>query len=198
MLEAVEWAQEESTLPDGDTVSPLFETPQAFYLVERLAYTPAGRMSLADASPEIRRQLIVDRKRAQALQIGEQMVAEVRAGKSLGQTASERGLEVQSVGPVTRLSPNTAFGQATAAVGAAFGTPIGEVSNVVDTTAGLFIVRPTERTEADLADFEAQKEQLRMLTQMQLGQQEVSRFVQSLRESARILDNRSEGLRRTS
>src|SRR5690606_24957671 len=156
------------------------------------------RMSLEEASPEIRRQLIVDEKRAQARQIGEQMVAEVRGGKTLEEAASERGLQVQSVGPVTRRSPNTAFGRATAAVGAAFGTPIGEVSGVVDSPAGLFIVRPTERAEADLAEFEAQKDQLRMITQMQLGQQEVSRFVQSLREDARIIDNRSEVLRRTS
>ena len=117
MLEAVEWAQEESALDDGDTVSPLFETPQAFYQVELTAFTGAGQMSLEQATPEIRRQLIVDKKRAQARQIGQQMVAEVRGGKSLEDAARERGLEVQSVGPVTRLSPNTAFGQATAAVG---------------------------------------------------------------------------------
>lgn len=198
MLEAIEWAEEESALDDGDTVSPLFETPQAFYLVELASFTPAGQMSQEQAAPDIRRQLIVDKKRAQAREIGQQMVAEVRGGKSLEDAARERGLQVQSVGPVTRLSPNTAFGQATAAVGAAFGTPIGEVSDVVDSPAGLFIVRPTERTEADLAGFEEQKQQIRMVAQMQLGQQEVTRFVQSLREGARIIDNRSEVLRRTS
>ena len=196
-LEAIEWAEEEVALEDGETVSPLFETPQAFYLVERESFTPAGLMSLQEASPEIRRQLILDKKRAQAREIGEQMVAEVRRGKALEQAASERGLQVQTVGPVTRLSPNTAFGQATAAVGAAFGTPIGQVSGVVETPAGLFIVRPTARTEADPADFEQQKAQLRMLLQLQQGQQEVARFVQSLREQARIIDNRDEVLTRS-
>lgn len=194
VLEAIEWAEEEIALEDGETVSPLFETPQAFYLVERESFTPAGMMSLQEAAPEIRRQLILDKKRAQAREIGEQMVAEVRGGKALEQAASERGLQVQSVGPVTRLSPNPAFGQATAAVGAAFGTPIGEVSEVVETPAGLFIVRPTARTEADPAEFEQQKTQLRMLLQLQQGQQEVSRFVQSLREKAKIVDNREEVL----
>lgn len=194
MLEAIEWAEDEAALDDGETISPLFETPQAFYLVEREAFTPAGTMSLQEATPEIRRQLILDKKRAQARQIGEQMVAEVRRGKTLEQAASERGLQVQSVGPVSRLSPNTSFGQATAAVGAAFGTPIGQVSDVVETPAGLFIVRPTARTEADPAEFDGQKAQLRMLLQLQQGQQEVSRFVQSLRENARIIDNRAEVL----
>ena len=194
VLEAIEWAEEEASLDDGETVSPLFETPQAFYLAERESFTPAGMMSLQEASPEIRRLLILEKKKAQAREIGQQMVAEVRGGKTLEQAATERGLEVQSVGPVTRLSPNPAFGQATAAVGAAFGTPVGEVSDVVETPAGLFIVRPTARTEVDPAEFEEQKTQLRMVLQLQQGQQEVSRFVQSLREDARILDNRDEVL----
>ncbi|HEX6926064.1 MAG TPA: peptidylprolyl isomerase [Longimicrobiaceae bacterium] len=196
-LEAIEWAEEESAAEDGETVSPLFETPQAFYVVEREAFTPAGQMSLQEATPEIRRRLIQEKKRAQAREIGSQIVAEVRGGKTLEAAASERGLEVQSIGPVTRLSPNPAFGQANAAVGAAFGTPVGQVSDVVETPAGLFIVRPTERTEADPEEFQKQKGSLRMLVQLQQGQQEIARFVQSLREEAEIVDNREEVLRRT-
>src|SRR5690606_9552562 len=169
----------------------------AFYLVEREAFTPAGRMSLQEATPEIRRLLILEKKKAQARQIGEQMVAEVREGKALEDAAGERGLQVQSVGPVTRLSPNSAFVKATAAVCAACGTPVGEVSGVVEAPAGLFIVRPTVRTEVYAEEFEAQKDQLRMVMQLHLGQQEVARFVQSLRENACIVDNRDEVLRRT-
>ena len=66
LIEAIDWAEEESALEDGETVSPLFETPQAFYLAERESFSPAGLMSLADATPDIRRQLILDRKKAQA------------------------------------------------------------------------------------------------------------------------------------
>ena len=198
VIEAIDWAREESEVDGGETVSPLFETPQAFYVAEVESFTPAGLMSLAEATPEIRRLLILEKKKAQAREIGQELVAEVRRGKALEQAASERGLQVQSVGPVTRLSPNPAFGQATAAVGAAFGTPIGQVSDVVETSAGLFVVRPTARTEADATEFEEQKMQLRMLLQLQQGQQEVARFVQSLREEATIVDNRDEVLRQTS
>jgi peptidyl-prolyl cis-trans isomerase D len=198
VIEAIDWARDESEVDGGETVSPLFETPQAFYVAEVESFTAAGLMSLAEATPEIRRQLILEKKKAQAREIGQELVAEVRKGKTLEQAASERGLQVQSIGPVTRLSPNPAFGQATAAVGAAFGTAIGQVSDVVETSAGLFIVRPTARTEADEAEFEEQKMQLRMLLQLQQGQQEVARFVQSLREEATIVDNRDEVLRQTS
>jgi peptidyl-prolyl cis-trans isomerase D len=198
VLEAVEWAREEAAAEDGETVSPLFETQDAFYVVEREAFTPAGPLSLQEATPEIRRQLIVEKKRAQARQIGQQIVAEARGGKkTLEQAARERGLTVESYGPFTRLSPNPVFGQATAAVGAAFGTPVGKISDVVETPAGLFIVRPTARTEADRQQFDAQKEQLRMASGFQAQQQQVARFLESLRKQAEIDDRRADVLQRT-
>jgi peptidyl-prolyl cis-trans isomerase D len=178
-------------------VSPLFETPQAFYVVELEAFTPAGTVPLAEATPEIRRTLVLEKKRAQARQIGQQMVAEVRGGKPLEQAARERGLSVETAGPFTRIGFNPAFGQANAVTGAAFGVPVGQVSNVVESAAGLFIVRPTERTQADREAFEAQKEQLRGSALFQMQQEAVTRWMQDLRARADIDDRRAEVLRRS-
>jgi hypothetical protein len=67
---------------------------------------------------------------------------------------------------------------------------------VVETTAGLFIVRPVERTEADRAAFEEQKEALRM-TYTSMAQQEiVDRWMESLQREATIVDNRERVLGR--
>jgi peptidyl-prolyl cis-trans isomerase D len=197
MLEAVEWARDEATAPDPEQVSPLFETPQAFYVVELEAFTPAGTVALAEATPEIRRTLVMEKKQAQARQIGQQIVAEVRGGKPLEQAARERGLSVESAGPFTRIGFNPAFGQANAVTGAAFGVPVGQVSNVVEGPAGLFIVRPTERTQADREAFEAQKEQLRGSALFQMQQEAVGRWMQDLRAQADIDDRRAEVLRRS-
>src|SRR5690606_29487901 len=117
-------------------------------------------------------------------------VGEVRGGKTLEAAAAEHGLTVESVGPFTRGSFNTAFGQANAATGASFGVPIGEVSDVVSTPSGLFIIRPTSRTEADASQFEEQKEAIRRVAGMQLQQQALSRWMTSLRDEAEILDRR--------
>jgi peptidyl-prolyl cis-trans isomerase D len=194
VLEAIDWAREEAAAEDGETVSPLFETNTAFYIVQREAFTAAGQQSLNEATPEIRRRLIVEKKQARARQIGQQIVAEVRGGKTLEAAAQARGLNVGTYGPFTRVATNPVFGQATAAVGAAFGTAIGQVSDVVETPAGLFIVRPTARVEADRAVFDAQKQQLRMIATQQLQQAEAARFMSSLRDQAKIEDNRDEVL----
>lgn len=194
-FEAVEWAIEESRAEDGATMSPLFETETALYVAEREAVTAAGVQPLREATPEIRRLLILEKKRAAARKIGEEIVAETRAGKTLEAAAQARGLTVATHGPFSRTGPNPVFGQATAAVGAAFGTPLGRVSGVTETPAGLFIVRPTARVEADRAVFETQKQQIRGIAISQLQQQQAAQFVQDLREQAEIEDQREEVLR---
>lgn len=191
-VEAVEWARDEQIEEEPLTVSPVFETPEAFFIVEIQQYNDAGTLSLAQATPEIRRRLIVEKKREQARQIGQAIVAEVRAGKSLEQAATERGLSVQTTESFTRSSFNTAFGQANAATGASFGVPVGQVSDVVTTPSSLFIIRPISRNEADRAEFDEQKEVLRQIASMQLQQAALSRWMESLREDAEIIDRRRE------
>jgi peptidyl-prolyl cis-trans isomerase D len=191
-LEALQWAaatsRDEAAGPRP--VSELFDGEQAVYLVRMESYTPAGALTLAQATPQIREQLILEKKRAAARQAGQQIVAEVRRGATLQQAAARRGLTVGTVGPFSRNEPNTVFGQASAATGAAFGTPVGRVSDVVETPAGLFIVRPTAHTPADRRAFEAEKEQLRSIVTMRVQQEQLARWMDSVRERSKIKDNR--------
>jgi peptidyl-prolyl cis-trans isomerase D len=198
VLEALEWAQDESRAgaAEAGAISEVFETPEAFYVARLDAFTPAGDIPLAEATPQIRRQLTLQKKRAQAREIGQQMSAAVRGGRTLEQVAAERGLQVQTAGPITRTGMNPAFGQANAATGAAFGTPIGQVSNVVETTAGLFLIQPTERTAADRASWEAQKDQQRRIESMRAQQEMLGRWMQDLRSRAEIEDWRDQTLQR--
>lgn len=193
--EALEWAMTAAGDADDAKASEVFASPQALYVARLESFTPRGKMSLADATPQIRRELIVQKKRDQARAAGEKLVQEVRGGKTLQQAAQERGLQVQAAGPFTRIDANPVFGQATAPVGAAFGTPINQVSGVVESPAGLFVIRPTARTEAARAEFEAQKEQLRQIISGQFRQEAVARWLDALRRSAEIEDNRDQVLR---
>jgi peptidyl-prolyl cis-trans isomerase D len=197
VAEALEWADEEAAegTPTG-TVSPLFETAEAFYVVRMDAVTPAGQIPLAEATPQIRRTVMLNKKREQAREIGRQMAEEVRGGKTLEQVAQERGLTVQTSSALTRSGLSPAFGQSNAAIGAAFGTPLGQVSNVVQTTAGLFLIRPTERTEADREAWAAQKDQQRRLEMMRAQQALLSRWMEDLRARANVEDWRGQVLNR--
>jgi parvulin-like peptidyl-prolyl isomerase len=82
-------------------------------------------------------------------------------------------------------------------VGAAFGTPLNQVSDVVETEGGLYIVKPIQRTPADLAQFNANKPAMRAALAMQVRQQAGAQWLSSLRRSAKIRDNRDKVLGRT-
>ncbi|MQA90612.1 MAG: hypothetical protein GEU90_10310 [Gemmatimonas sp.] len=194
VVEAVEWARDEQLEEEPLDVSPVFETPQAFFVVELEQYIEPGQVPLQEAAPAIRRQVILEKKQEQAREIGDQLVADIQGGKTLEQATTERGLAVETAPDVTRTGFNPAFGQANAATGAAFGVPIGQVSGVMETPTGLFVLRPTDRTEVTREEFEAQEEQLRQVAMMQLQQESVSRWMESLREEATIIDRRNEML----
>ncbi|HET6230150.1 MAG TPA: peptidylprolyl isomerase [Longimicrobiaceae bacterium] len=195
--EAMDWAGENADDPENaHPVSEPFDNKTALYVARLESFTRKGDMTLAEATPQIRRELVVQKKRETARAAGRALLAQVHAGKTLQQVAAEKGLQVLTAGPFTRVDPNPVFGQASAAAGAAFGTPIGQVSDVVETSAGLFLVRPTARTTADRTAFMAQKEQLRQMTAYQLNQQQVQRWLAGLRKNAKIEDNRDEVFRR--
>jgi len=154
-------------------------------------------MTLAEARPQITSTLILQKKRDLARAEGQKIVAEARRGTPLAQAAAARGLTVATAGPFTRVQGNPALGQATPPVGAAFGAPIGQVSDVVEGPGGLFIVRPTARTAADAQQFAQQKEQMRAGLGQQLRQRATARWLDSVRKAADIEDNREKVLGRT-
>ncbi|WP_420128827.1 peptidyl-prolyl cis-trans isomerase [Longimicrobium sp.] len=194
-IAALNWAQEESANraagDDPIRVSEVLETADALYLVELENYHPAGDTPLAEATPSIRQQLVYDKRREAGRAEAEKMLGEVRAGRTLEQVAQARGLTVQRAGPFTRVESNPTLGQANAAVGAAFGTPIGQVGPVAVTPAGVFLVRPVARTAADRATFEREKASLRQQGMQAMQQDLLRQWITNVRQDAEIKDNRA-------
>ena len=194
-MAALNWAQEESGNRraglEAERVSEVLETADALYVVEMESYHPAGETPLAQAAPAIRQQLVYDKRREAGRAEAEKMVAEVRGGRTLEQVAQARGLTVQRAGPFTRVEANPALGQANAAVGAAFGAPIGQVGPPAVTPAGVFLVRPVSRTTADRQQYEQQKETLRTEAMGQIRQDLLGQWMSNIRAEANIKDNRA-------
>lgn len=195
-MAALNWAQEESANraagDDPVRVSEVMETPDALYLVEMESYHPAGETPLAEAAPAIRQQLVYDKRRDAGRAEAEKMLGEVRAGRTLEQVAQARGLAVQRTGPFTRVEDNRVLGQANAAVGAAFGTPVGQVGPVAVTPAGVFLIRPVARTAADRREFERQKATQREQAMRSMQQDLLGQWMNNVRKDAKIEDNRAE------
>jgi peptidyl-prolyl cis-trans isomerase D len=189
--EGADWAIEEAV--PGD-VSPLFETPQAYYLFELLSSTPAGVQSLEDARPTIEQVLRTQKKTALVLESGRALVERVRGGQPLGDVGAAEGLQVQEAGPFTRVEFVPVLGFQNAAIGTAFGLEQGEVSDPVAAGSQVFILEQVSHTPADSTQWEAQKETQRAQVAQMVQERRMASWLEELRATARIVDRRAQVL----
>ena len=173
-------------------ISPVFETEDAFYIVELLDESPAGTLSLEQVAVEIRENLQTQRKTELTMEEARGWREELRGGAvSLESVAERLGIAVQTVGPFTRREFMPGLGQSSSATGAAFGTPVGEIAGPVTALGRVLLIRIDEKTEADPEEWEAQKPIQRTQLTAEIQQARLDQWIDGLRETTRILDNRA-------
>ncbi|HUP52526.1 MAG TPA: peptidylprolyl isomerase [Longimicrobiales bacterium] len=186
--EGADWAFEEAA--PGD-VSPVFESSTAFYALELVNADPEGVLPLEQATPAIESTLRFERKMERARAEAEQVVERVRGGGGLPNIAAESGLEVRAAGPFARDDFVPGIGRYNAVVGAAFGLPIGQVSDVVATPTNHYVLEVLQRTDADSAAWREQLPQQRRQAEALVQQQRLQEWIEALRANARIVDRRA-------
>jgi peptidyl-prolyl cis-trans isomerase D len=188
--EGVDWAVEEAT--PGE-VSPLFETPEAYYMFEMVSATPAGLQEFEEARGTIEQVLKTEKKSAIAVENGRALVQRIRGGEPLSTVASSQGLEPKRAS-FTRVEFVPDLGYQNAAVGAAFGLTPGKVSDPVATGSNVFIIEQVARTPADSAAWVAQKETQRAQVAQLEQERRMSLWLDEIRATADIRDRRQEVL----
>jgi parvulin-like peptidyl-prolyl isomerase len=187
--DVAQWAFREAEEP-GE-VSMVFETPATYYMAELVSKTEEGIPELKDVATEIERRLKLEKKIEMARPQAQQIVTRIRGGQSIEAAAAAAKLAAQTAGPFTRLEFVPNIGRANAAIGTAFGLKVGQVSDVVEAENLLFIIQLFEKTEANRAEWEAQKEQQRERTTPAVAEQRWNMFLAALKENAEIIDNRA-------
>lgn len=190
--EGGEWAFDAETLP-GD-VSPVFENRSAFYALELTSVDPAGYLTEAEAETAIRQTLGTEKKLAKAMEEARALAVEVRGGRSLDEVARENGVEVRDAGPFSRGEFVPGLGYRTAAVGAAFGLEVGEVSGAVQANQNAFVMEKTAWEAADSAAWVAQIDAQRSQAAAAVREQRFLQWIDALRDAAKIADRREEVL----
>ena len=188
--DAAQWAFRDAE--EIGEVSPVFETPTAYYMAELVSKTDEGIPTLKQVSGEIERRLKLEKKVEAAKTHARAILDRVRAGATLEQAAMQSKIGVSNAGPFSRLEFVPGLGRANAAIGTAFGLKPGQVSDVVVAENMLFILQLIEKKEANRAEWEAQKDQQRERTTPGLAEQRWNYFLTALRENAKIEDNRAE------
>jgi peptidyl-prolyl cis-trans isomerase D len=185
----VDWVFNDASVT-GD-VSPILESPSYYYAIEIVKKTPARTLSLEEATPTIRTVLLRQKKQARTREMALHILDGVKPGTSLDSIARLAKLQVRDAGPFTRFDYVPGLGSGNAAVGTAFGLPIGKISGLVATQNGFFVMEVTKRTMPDRKDFEAQKAQERSQVIAAMQRQRINDFLQALHDNAKIVDDRA-------
>lgn len=170
-------------------ISDLYDSEEAYYIARLDTLQLGGEPALDRARDEIRGYLRTLAK-AERLLPAAQQLAEEAARTSLEAAARARGLQTFQTPLFTRVSGAPVIGRLNPAVGAAFALPVGAIGAPVKTMDGVFVLRVDRKVTADRAAFEAQKNLVKPNLVQQLRQQQVQGFLEGLRRSADIEDNR--------
>jgi parvulin-like peptidyl-prolyl isomerase len=168
--------------------SPVVEAPGAYFVFRVDSTREGGLPALAAVRGEVEAAVREQKARVEARKLAEEVLAQARAGKGLARAARDLGLTHQVLGPFTRLTAPALGG---AAVGAAFALRPGRLAGPVESPDGWFVLEGLGRTPADSAAFVAQLPSLREQSLQNLRQLYLRQYFTSLRQSARIVDNRA-------
>ena len=179
------------TAKPGET-SDLIDADDAYYLARLDSLRPGGKPTVASMRDDIRRILVQQKKVDMLVPRAAQLSAAVAKGETLEEAAKAMGLTVDATPEFTRVTAVPGLGQANQAVGAAFGLPVGAVSDPVKTPAEVVVLRVDRRVNADHAAWQKQKEQQRAQLLQRLRQQRIQDFLADLHDTAKIVDHRKE------
>ena len=170
--------------------SDLIDADNAFFLVRLDSLREGGKPTFDAAKDDIRRELVRAKKLDMLMPKAQALATAVRGGQSLDAAAQTAGLKVEKSTPFARTTQVPALGQTTEAIGAAFGAAVGQVAPATKGQNNVIVLRVDRRIDADRAAVDKQKIEQRQQMLQRVRQQRVQQYVASLRDAAKIEDNR--------
>ena len=167
----------------------IIEATYGYFLFRLDSMTAAGVAPLSAVREAVIYSAQQERKNTLALQLAQQLHDQAVKDGSVATAAAALKLPNQVVGPFTRMRPPI---QSPEMIGAAFGLDSGQISPVLDTKDGIYVIQSLGHTKADTAAFLAGLEQARADDIRLARQERVRNYTTALRESAVITDRRAQ------
>ena len=171
-------------------VSDLFDAEDGYYIA-RLDSLSAGGKTFDAVRSAVRERVALDRAVERVVPQAQALTQAARTS-SLEAAAAAKGLTVTKTGLTNRAGAAQQFGSLGEAIGAAFALPANTLSTPIRQSDGVFVLRVDSRKPAERAAFETQKADLRTRRLQQLRQQRLQMFLEDLRKSAKVTDNRKD------
>jgi peptidyl-prolyl cis-trans isomerase D len=175
----------------GET-GPVIQAEPAYYVFRLDSLIPAGVPPLAQIREEVLHQARLEKKASLWRAKAEEIAAALKSSPSLLNAGTARGLQVQRLGPFTRLRPPPILQLEPKVLGEAFGLSVGERSGVIVGEHRAFIIQGLARVRADSSAWLKQKDTQRDNLLQTVRQARVESFLAALHSRAKIVDRRKE------
>ena len=171
--------------------SPVIETPLAYYLFRLDSLHPAGIPTLAEIRPVVERAAREAKKWDVARTLAKDYLKRVNEGSTMAQAATAMKLAHREFGPFSRVNPPLT---SALVVGTAFGLDAGQRSGILDTKDGIYVLQTISHTKADSTKFVKELDEYRARAIGAARQERVRSYLNALRGTAKIVDNRDKVL----
>jgi len=171
--------------------SQVVESPAAYYVFRLDSLQDAGVPPLGQIRQAVAHQVRLAKKHDRAVDIAKQYETRVAAGGTMGAVADSMKLPYKDFGPFSRINPPLTD---PIVVGTAFGLDEGRRSGMLDTKDGIYFLKVLEHTKADSAAFVKDLDKYRAQMVNLARQERVRGYLEALRGSAKVVDNRSKVL----
>ncbi len=172
----------------GET-SPVIESPDAFYVFRLDSLHEAGIPPLEKIRDGVTAAVIEAKKDTLALAEAQALVRRVLGGETLAAASEAMGLQHREFPAFTRIQPPLPNPKL---IGTAFGLPVGALSQPIVTSEGIYVIRILAHAPADSAAFREQLDQFQARELRTARDDRVRYFLSSLRDAAKVKDERGE------
>jgi len=169
-------------------VSPIIEASDAYFLFRLDSLTPEQVPPLEAIEAAVTIATTQARKIELALALAREYRRRVAEGSTMEQAATALNLPFRELGPFNRVEtpvPNPTL------TGAVFSLPIGQVSDVLDTDDGIYVIKVLERTPADSAAFLSGLDEFRTDAIRRARQDRARYYLEALEAQAKVVDRRA-------
>jgi hypothetical protein len=170
------------------STSPVIETPRAYYVFRLDSLREEGVPPLSEIRGAVELTLRNEKKEALARKVAEAYVQRLERGESMADAAKAMNLPHREFPPFNRVNPPLTD---PVVVGTAFGLEKGQRSGILDTRDGLYVIQTTDREKPDSAKFAKELNEFRAQTIQLARQDRVRGYLEQLRASAKVVDNRA-------
>ena len=171
--------------------SQVIETPFAFYVFRLDSLQAAGVPPLGQVRQAVAYLARGEKKTELARKLAQDYQKRVQAGGAMAAVADSMKLPYKEFGPFSRVNPPL---DDPVVVGTAFGLDVGQASGVLESKNGIYFVKALEHTKADSAAFVKDLDTYRTRMIGLARQDRVRSYLEALRQSAKVVDDRKKVL----